>query len=448
MKKLNVQRSMELFERAKELIPGGTCSFSRGPAYGNIPGKHPMFIERAKGSRIYDVDGNEYVDYLLSFGPIVLGYVHPSVNQAVKEQLERGQMFGANNELEIKVAEKIIKAVPCAEKVMFTNTGSEATLLALRIARAFTGKEKIVKFEISYHGWHDWCMVDTFAPPRRIYGGTKISPLKALMSPGVPESVLHDIIISPWNDVEALEKIINRYAHEIAAVICETPGPSGLMLPEKGYLEFLRKVTSENDIVLIFDEVKSGFRLAFGGAQEYYNVVPDLATFAKAMANGFPVAAVAGNKEVMQNLAEYRVMYSGTYNSHPISMAATFATLNELEKEGHKLIQHICYIGDSLRRGMKDIVEDVKIEAIVDGVGSLFWLLFTDLEKIKDARDLLTTSKYYNRFDAFRMEMLKRNIFLPAFVHTCFTCAAHTTDDVKKFIEAAEESLRAVKSIR
>jgi glutamate-1-semialdehyde 2,1-aminomutase len=403
-------------------------------------------MQKAKGSIIYDVDGNEYIDYLLGFGPVVLGHAHPCVNEAVREQLERGEIFGANSELEIKVAERIINGIQSVERVIFTNTGSEATLLALRIARAFTGKEKIVKFEMAYHGWHDWCMVDTFAPPRRIYGGSKISPLKALMSPGVPSSVLDDVIICPWNDFDAIEKIVDRHSHEVAALICETPGPSGLMLPHKGYLEFLRKITYENDIILIFDEVKSGFRLAFGGAMEYYKVTPDLAVFAKAMGNGFPIACVAGKKNVMQPVAEYQIMYSGTYNAHPISMAAALATLNELEKNSHHVIQHICKLGEYFKNGMKDIIEETKVEAIAEGVGSIIWLLFSDLENIKDARDLYySTTKYKDRFDIFRNEMLKRKVFLPAFVHPWFICGAHTKEQIDKTIEAVEESLKKAK---
>ena len=444
VKKYSVERSKELFEKTKRIVPRGVSSGIRGPAFGIMPGVYPMLMERGNGSKLYDVDGNEYIDYILGYGPVILGHAHPKVNEAVREQLEKGTLFGLTTELEYKVAEKIVKDVPCADMVQFLTTGSDAVNLALRIARAYTGKEKIARFEFGYHGTHDWAEVG-------VSRGSGINYQKTLVSAGIPKSVLNDVIIMPWNDVETVEKVVTRHEHELAAVICEpvAPTPKGdvMVEPEKGFLKELRHFTVEHDVLLIFDEVKSGFRLALGGAQEYYGVIPDLATFSKALANGFPLSVVAGKREIMEflNSPEGYVVIAGTFNANPICMAAALATLTELEKKG--TIKRLHELGQMLQNGIKDAIEDINIEAIVQGVPPYFTPVFTELEKITNAQEYKTVDKYSHRRrkEIFARELVKRGI-LNHPNHMWYISTAHTNEDITKTIEMVYEALKEAKS--
>lgn len=432
----SVERSRELFEKAKRLIPEGVNSGIRGPAWGITPGVHPMFIERAKGSRIYDVDGNEYIDYVLAYGPIILGHSHPKINEAVREQLEKGTVYGLSHENEIKVAEKIVKAVPCADMVRLTSTGTEANIGAIRIARAYTGKDKIARFDLAYHGWEDTFLV-------RAVGGLPINYFK-MASPGVPKSALEDAIILPWNNLEAVEKILKRHEHEIAVVMTEIFG-DGWIVPVEGFLEALREITENHDILLLFDEVKTGFRLGLGGAQEYFGITPDLATFGKAIGGGFPVAAIAGKRHIMESVAD-KARLAGTFNACPINTAASLATLTELEAGGDSLYKRFLDTGRKLQKGIRDAIQDLHIEAIVQGPEPMFRIAFTGLEKITNLEESKTLGEHPHkgRNAVFSQEFVKRGIWGHP-NHAWFISMAHTEDDIEKTIKAIYDSLKEVK---
>ncbi|MDH7477620.1 MAG: glutamate-1-semialdehyde 2,1-aminomutase [Candidatus Bathyarchaeota archaeon] len=431
-----MKNSKKLFEEAKKLTPGGVHSALRffDPC--------PIFISKAKGSRIYDVDGNQYIDYHLAFGPVILGHAHSSISAAVKKQLNEGVIYGLCNELEVKVAKKIVAHVPSAQMVRFCNTGTEATYHAIRLARAYTGKSKIVKFEGAYHGWHD--IVSFSSNPTLKEAGPKKCPTPVPDTAGITEDTAKQVIIVPFNDQEAVEKAIKRHHNEIAALITEPilHGSATCITPKEDFLKFLREITREYDIVLIFDEVVTGFRHHLGGAQKIFNVTPDLTTFAKAMANGFPVAAVCGRKDMMEHFRPTgNVDYGGTFNGNPISMAATLATIEELEKnEVHK---HLFKLGEEVRNQLNRIVAKLKFEAQMVGFGSVFQILFTKKE-IVNYRDTLSSKN--ELFMKFQKEMMKRGVFiLPKPNKRCHISAAHTAEDINYTIEKAEEVLKMLK---
>jgi glutamate-1-semialdehyde 2,1-aminomutase len=441
-------KSKELLTRAREIIPTGTNSGARAGivfgTYEGFPVSLPSFIEKGQGPYLYDVDGNKFTDYHLGFGAIILGHANPVVSQAVKEQLDRGTSFALNTEAEIKLTERFLKHVPCAEQVALTNSGSEACSFSVRLARAYTDKQKIVKFEGHYHGWHDWNMVGTtvgvMGSPARGFGH------KALGAKGVAESVYDDVIVLPWNDEEALEKTIKRQADEIACVIMEGYQSNWGVIPaEKGYLELVRKLTRENDIVFVMDEVINGLRLGLGGAQSFTGVVPDLSPFSKAMANGLPIAAVAGTKKVMEPVASENTFIAGTFNGNPIGTCASIATIDELESRGYSKIYEN---GNAIIAGIRDALRDNHIPGVVQGPGPMWSIFFTDLDRIRLTRQVysMPVIPHIRRSALFFQGLAERGIFFsPARYGRMYISFAHTEDDVKKMIEACQESLAEVR---
>jgi glutamate-1-semialdehyde 2,1-aminomutase len=434
MKKLN--KSRKLFEEARKLTPGGVHSSIR------FFDPYPIFISKAKGSKIYDVDGNEYIDYHLAFGPVVLGHGHPGVVNAVKDQLSKGIIYGLSNELEVEVAKKIKTHVPSAQMVRFCNSGTEATYHAIRVARAYTKRWKIIKFEGAYHGWHDYVSVSS--SPSLRDAGPRESPASVPDTDGLPTEVAKNTIVVPFNDPEVLEKTIKKHKGDIAALITEPilHGNATCIPPKKGFLKILREITMKYDIVLIFDEVVTGFRHGIGGAQKLFNVTPDLTTFGKAMANGFPVAAVCGRKDIMEMFKPTgRVDYGGTFNGNPISMAATLATIRELEKGD--VCQRLFNLGENLRNQLNEIVAELELRAQAVGFGSVFQLLFTE-KKIRDYRDTLTSNT--ELFKKFQREMMSKGIFiLPHANKRCHLSAAHTNEDIRYTIQNVREILKNIR---
>ncbi|HZD12555.1 MAG TPA: aminotransferase class III-fold pyridoxal phosphate-dependent enzyme, partial [Candidatus Binatus sp.] len=283
-------RSASLFNQALKVLPSGASSMVRVHKHGS----HPVLLKRGEGSRVWDLDGNEYVDLLSGYGSLILGHSHPSIVKAITAQLRDGTILGTTTELEIEVGRKIQDMVPCADKVAFSNTGTEATMEAVRIARAFTGKEKLLKFEGHYHGHHDYVLFSVDGAPGSL-AGLEHAPHKLAYYPGIPKQIAETLEVTSWNNTELLEKVLKRRGNEIAAIIMEpVMGSAGIIPPAKDYLQSVRELADQYDVLLIFDEVLTGFRLALGGAQEYYQVQPDLACFAKALGGGVPVAAVAG----------------------------------------------------------------------------------------------------------------------------------------------------------
>jgi glutamate-1-semialdehyde 2,1-aminomutase len=434
MKKLS--KSRELFEEARKLTPGGVHSALR------FSDPYPIFISKAKGANIYDADDNEYIDYHLAFGPVVLGHNHPSIVAAVKNQLSKGIIYGLSNELEIEVAKKIIKHVPSTQMVRFCNTGTEATYHALRVARAYTKKEKIVKFEGAYHGWHDYVSISS--GPTLSAAGSRKSPTSVPDTEGLPAGVAENVIVVPFNDAEALETAVKKHKNDVAAIITEPilHGSAACIPPKKGFLQFLREITIKHDIILIFDEVVTGFRHDLGGAQKLFNVIPDLTTFGKAMANGFPVSAVCGKEDIMERFKPTgKVDYGGTFNGNPISMAATLATIRELERSD--TYRKLFHLGETMRNQLNKTIAELKLKAQVVGFGSIFQLLFTNI-KIQDYRDVLTSN--VEQFKEFQKRMMREDIFiLPQANKRCHLSTAHTDEDIRYTIEKASEILKSMK---
>jgi len=429
-------KSEKLVRRALKVAPGGVHTSLRRI--------EPLIIwSMAKGSKLYAVDGKEYIDYHCAFGPVILGHCHPKVNKAVIEQVECGDIFGAgSNELEIKVAEKIVKYVPSAEMVLFCNAGSEATYHAIRVSRAVTKRKKVIKFNGHYHGWHDYLNANYLTPPSH-FG--KIWPESA----GMLESTIEQIVPLPFNDIDAVENAIKKNRGEIAAMILEPIMHNvGCIMPKEGYLKALRELSDKNDILLIFDEVITGFRHALGGVQKIFGVTPDITTFAKAMANGYPIASICAREEIMKRFKTDKagdVFFAGSYNAHPISMAAALATIEELENP--KVYQHLFKLGDNLRAGLSKAVEESGLKAQVRGFGSVFTIYFSDLPINNYEELILNTQKSSDLDVSFRNLMIKKGIFLiPFSLKRNYISASHTDDDIKKTIDATYATLSTLKA--
>lgn len=383
------------------------------------------------------MDGNEYIDYLLAMGPLILGHSPPSVIEAVRTQIEKLVISGTPSPIEAEVAERICAMVPCAERVTFTNTGTEATMHAIRFARAYTGKDKLLKFEGQYHGTHDYVAISYSEAPSAAMG-TRIAPYKVPLCAGIPQETLSTVLVLPWNDSAVLEKTIKRHAHEIAAVITEPAMANlGFIPPENGYLKTMRELTEANDIVMIFDEIKTGFRLALGGAQEVYGVTPDLACYAKALGGGFPIAAIAGKKEILESAA----LRAGTYTANPVALAAAKATLTELSSNGGAPYKHLNRVGKMLMDGLDHAIEKNKIDMLIQGYGPIFGWFFTERKKIKDSRDFTEVNR--GRGGEFAKQMMKRGIYINR-MENFYLSTAHTEEDVERTLSAADESLKSL----
>ncbi len=421
-------RSEELFNEAKRYLVGGVNS----PVRAMKP--YPFFTARGEGARLYDVDGNSYIDYCLAYGPLILGHAHPEVVRAVKRQLELGSAYGTPTELELEFAKRIVKAVPCAEMVRFVNTGTEATMAAIRLARGVTGRKKIVKFEGAFHGAHDYVLVKA---------GSGATTHGVPTSAGIPEETTRNTLLAPFNDEAAVERLFKEQGEEIAAVILEPViGNAGCILPKDGYLRFLREVTSEAGAMLIFDEVITGFRLRLGGAQEYYGVTPDIATLGKIAGGGLPIGVVAASREVMENFSPVGKVYqAGTFNGNPLSMSAGLATLRVLERGD--VYRRLEALGKRIRKGLEEVSQDAGIETRVYGVASMFQMYFTG-EEVRDYASALKADA--ELFLRFQREMLLRGIFLPPSQYECnFLSCAHGEEEVDYTLEKAEEVLRALR---
>lgn len=415
-------RSEELFREAKEFLPGGVNS----PVRAYEPS--PFFAEKGKGSKIFDVDGNSYIDYCLAYGPLILGHANEKVVYEVSKQLEKGSTYGIPTEKEIELAKLVVKKVPCAEMVRFVNSGTEATMSAIRLARAFTGKTKIIKFEGAYHGAHDHVLV-------RSGSGAVGMP----DSPGVPEDTTKNTILIPFNDEEAVFDVIGREKDEIAAIIVEPiMGNIGCIPPKNGYLEVLRKITQENDIVLIFDEVITGFRIAEGGAQEYFGVIPDLVTLGKILGGGFPIGALAGRKRIMEMIAPSGNVYqAGTFNGNPISITGGLVTLKQLNNNFYEKLNRKGHI---LRDGIQDILDDNNLDFKLAGLSSMFQIYFTDKDvwDYKDAKSS-DTEKFMKYFHI----LLENGVFIPpSQFECCFLSMMHDNADIQKTLDAVDYTMK------
>lgn len=419
-------KSEELFRRASNVLPGGVSS----PVRRFDP--HPFFAAGGSGCLLESVDGESYIDYCLAYGPLILGHAHPRVVEAVNEQIKRGTTYGVPTEGEIELAEAIIERVPCAEMVRFTNSGTEATMAAVRLARAFTGRDRIVKFEGSYHGAHDYVLV-------RPGSGAATAP----DSPGIPVDTVRNTLTVPFNHEEAMTELIEGAGEDIACILVEpVMGNIGCIEPENGYLQFLRDITRENDIILIFDEVITGFRLAPGGAQEYYRVEPDLVTLGKIVGGGFPMGALAGRREIMENISPAGNVYqAGTFNGNPVSVTAGLETLRLLDEGMYSDLERK---GSTLRAGLRDLLSDLDLEYQVTGPASMFQLYFTG-EEVRNYGDAKKSDT--GLFMEYFRGLLERGVFIPpSQFECCFISAAHESEHIEATLEAAEEVLSGLKN--
>jgi glutamate-1-semialdehyde 2,1-aminomutase len=438
---IKFDKSDALFEKAKRVTPYGTHSAARLAALvGRMEGRpelpelrYPRFMQRAKGSHIYDVDGNDYIDYNMALGPVILGHANPIVNDAVRKQLDNGLIFGTCHELEIEVSEKITRHVPCAEMFTMCSSGSDATLGALRIARAYTKKEKVVRFDGHYHSWHDWQRYESI-------------PSGHLGYFGIPRSVEEDYIPLPWNESRALKTLKTR-GHEIAAVICEPViGNLACITPVEGYLEELREICTQHGILLIFDEVVTALRLGLGGAQTKLGITPDLCTFGKCLANGLPIGGIGGKREFM--LSANKALLGGTFNSNPVSCAASLATLTELEKES--AYTKMRNTGKALIKGFQDAAQDIKIQATVQGYDLLFSVVFTEKDKIRYPRELATNPLFPHakRAAVFWQELVRRGVYnVPTRASRWCLSTAHEKEDIDRTIQAVGAAFKEAKQI-
>ena len=410
--------------------------FLAGGSLGNLKDYEPI-ISRGLGSKVWDLKGNKYIDYLLGSGPMLIGHSNSNVISAIKKQLDLGFTFFAGNEQVILLAEEIVNAVKCAESVRFCSTGTEATLYAMRIARAFKNKDKILKFEGGFHGMNDYALMSMNPLDPKPF------PLASSDSAGIPKSIESEILIAPFNNLSVTSDIVEKHKDELAGVIVEPFQRSIPPLP--GFLEGLRKITKSYDIPLIFDETVTGFRFAYGGAQEYYDVTPDLCTVGKAVSGGFPLTAVCGRLDMMSHFDYIEspgnrfVPQIGTLNGNPIAAVAGLATLNELKKPG--VYNRIFETGNKIMKSLVELFEAAKIPAKVTGVGALFDIYFTD-EEIIDYGSTLTANK--SKMVDFNKKLLQNGVLKGN--SKFYISSAHENDDIRDTIKALEETIESIKS--
>jgi glutamate-1-semialdehyde 2,1-aminomutase len=433
---LDTRRSCSLFNRAVKVMPGGASSHAQCYPIFN---PYPLGFERGKGSRIWDLDGNEYLDYVLAMGPLIHGHAHPKLIEAVREQLEKGTMFAVLHDKEIDLAEKVCRMTGM-DMVRFSNSGAEATMTAVRLARGHTGKNKIIKFEGAYHGGNDYFL---FGGGATACAGSPTSMSKTPSSWGIPEETAKNTLLVKWNDAESLEKVVRRNSNDLAAIISEPVLMNiGTVPPEEGFLELIRELCDKNDALFILDEVITGFRLAKGGAQEYFDIKADITTYAKALGAGFPISAIAGRRRVMEDLVPGKVFHAGTYNANPLVVVAALASLTELERP--KTYPNLKKVGDALQVGLERAVEKTKTMAIVQGIGpGGCQLYFTKLKKIRNYNDFLTTDG--GKYLKMHRKLLKEGVYFhPQHYEHLFVSTQHTEQDVESAVSRVEKTLREI----
>ncbi len=435
-------RSQELYLAAQEVIAGGVNSGARGPQAGWVPG--PPVVARGEGAYVWDVDGNRYCDYLLALGPMIHGHAHPAITEAVTKAIhEIGTMFALPYEREAEAARKIVAAVPSVELVRFGNSGTEVVLHATRLARAYTGRDLVVRFEGQYHGWAD--QLEWSHHPDLAKAGPRLRPVALPGTPGIPSVIGQTLAVLPWNDREAAEQLVAERGREIAAILTEPiMGNTGVIPPEPGYLEFLREITAANGIVLIFDEVITGFRVAPGGAQALYGVTPDLTTMAKALGGGFPVAAIGGRREIMDLVSDGAVLHAGTYNANVVATAAASASLDVLAQPG--TYERLFRLSERLMSGFGEILGRAGAPVQVQGVGPMFqfWFSETPVRNYRDAAAHLNSPKYA----ALARALHERGVLVhPSNIELWFVSTVHTDADIEATLQAFEDAVAATRPI-
>lgn len=427
---MHTEISSRLFEESQRYIPGGVNSPVRSF---KAVGRCPIFIERGRGSHIWDVDGNEYIDYVCSWGPLILGHAHPAVVEAIVQAAVRGASFGACTEAEVELAKMVVAAIPSIEMVRLVNSGTEAVMSAIRVARGYTGRNKIVKFEGGYHGHSDALLATA---------GSGVATFGIPDSAGIPSSMTADTIVLPYNDIDAVRMVLEAEGNDIACIVIEpVAGNMGVVLPKPGYLADLRELTHKYGVVLIFDEVITGFRLAYGGAQELYGVIPDMTTLGKILGGGLPIGAYGGRQEIMELVAPVGPVYqAGTLSGNPLAVAAGIHTLSILRDENlyPALERKTQQLADSFVEAANQLGVDIQINQI----GSMMTAFFTDAA-VDDYVSAKTSDT--RKYAAFFQGMLERGMYLPpSQFEAMFVSSAHTDTDIDRSIEAVRAAFSLI----
>lgn len=424
------EKSNRAFKEASELMPGGVNSPVRAFKSVNMD---PIFMERGRGSKIYDIDGNEYIDYVLSWGPLILGHTNERVVEGIKKVAEMGTSFGAPTEIENELAKLVIERVPSIEVVRMVSSGTEATMSALRLARGYTGRNKIMKFEGCYHGHGDSLLIKA---------GSGVATLGLPDSPGVPEGVAKNTITVPYNDLESVRYAFEQFGDDIAGVIVEpVAGNMGVVPPQPGFLEGLRETTEQNGSLLIFDEVMTGFRVGYNCAQGYFGVTPDITCLGKVIGGGLPVGAYGGKAEIMKQIAPSGPIYqAGTLSGNPLAMTAGFETLSQLTPESYKEFERKA---DRLEEGLKAAAEKYDIPHTINRAGSMIGFFFTNEDVVNYEKAKSSNLEF---FAEYYREMANQGVFLPpSQFEGLFLSTAHTDEDIEKTISAAEQAFSKLK---
>ena len=428
---MNTTRSQQLFEKARQVIPGGVNSPVR--AFKAV-GTTPIFFESGKGAYLYDVDGNRYIDYVASWGPLILGYSHPRVVAALQEEVQKATSFGAPTEVEIQLAELVVEMVPSVDMVRMVNSGTEATMSAIRLARAYTNRNKIIKFSGCYHGHGDSFLIQA---------GSGATTLGVPTSPGVPSAIAGETLIARFNNLESVEALFNAFPDDVAAVIVEpVAGNMGVVPPQPGFLEGLRKLCNQYGSLLIFDEVMTGFRVARGGAQERYGVMPDITTLGKIIGGGLPVGAYGGKREIMELVAPQGPVYqAGTLSGNPLAMQAGLVTLQQLHSG--EAYTHLENLGQALEDGMAEVLRQLELPLYTTRVGSMGCLFFTDTPVLDyETATTINTDLYATYFQG----MLEEGVYMaPSQFEAYFISTAHTRTEIERTVEASYRVLKGMK---
>ncbi|HWP81492.1 MAG TPA: glutamate-1-semialdehyde 2,1-aminomutase [Bacteroidota bacterium] len=429
---MKTRRSKTLYEKAKKILPGGVNSPVR--AFRSV-GTDPIFVKRAKGAYVWDEDGNRYIDYIGSWGPMILGHAHPRILKALRGKIKDGTSFGASTELEVKMAELITKIVPSIEMVRMVNSGTEATMSAIRLARAFTGKEKIIKFEGCYHGHGDAFLIKA---------GSGAMTLGVPDSPGVPAAVASGTLTARYNDPQSVERLVATHRGEIAAIIVEPiVGNMGCIPPRQGFLEGLRAVCDRETILLIFDEVMTGFRVALGGAQELYGVKPDLTTLGKIIGGGLPVGAYGGKREIMQMVAPAGPVYqAGTLSGNPLAMAAGYEMLTILSRQ-RRIYKKLEEMGKRLEEGIQEVLERSGLPYQFNRVGSMFTLFFTDKPVTDYDSAKRSDTTLYSRY--FRAVLAGGILLPPSQFEAAFISTNHRNEEITTTLAAIQHAISSMR---
>jgi len=432
--RLDYEKSAALLERSKKVLAGGVSSEFR-----KFNHPHALFYERAEGVHVYDVDGNEYLDFTLSQGPMIVGHSHPHVLKRIRDYSEKGQLFAGQHILEIELAEKLNKHIPSAELMRFCLDGSTAVQTALRVARAKTGRNKFIRFEGHYHGWLDNVSWGLTLDKEKM--GSREAPSPLPWTSGIANDAEHEFIVLPWNDLEIVKKTMVENHTEVAAIITEPiMCNSGCILPEEGFLQGLRDICTQYASALIFDEVITGFRTALGGAQKHYGITPDLSVFAKALASGYPISAIVGKKEWMHLVAEGKVIHAGTMNSACALIAAALGTIEVLEEEG--TYERIHALGHRLMNGLRKVAEETEQNLLVQGLGPMFHTGFSNATKVKEFRDLDAYERPKSKL--FVQGMQQRGVRIIG-RGLWYISAVHEEKHIDHAIEMARETLLELK---